>query len=131
VEIANAFNVSERAFNEWKRLHPKFVQSLIDGREKADAKVARSLYERARGYSHDAVKIFMPAGATEPIYAPYTEHYPPDTGAASLWLKNRQRAKWRERLDVEHTVTLRSLILESMGEVIEGEVVRREDGEGK
>ena len=23
-------------------------------------------------------------------YAPYTAHYPPDTQAASLWLRNRQ-----------------------------------------
>jgi hypothetical protein len=28
------------------------------------------------GYSYDAVKIFMPAGAKKPIYAPYVEHAP-------------------------------------------------------
>jgi len=42
-----------------------------------------------RGYTHEATKIFMPAGAEAPVYAPYTEHYPPDTHAASLWLRNR------------------------------------------
>jgi hypothetical protein len=31
----------------------------------------RSLYQRGLGYSYDAVKIFMPAGAKKPIYAPY------------------------------------------------------------
>ena len=44
-----------------------------------------------------AVKIFMPAGAEAPVCASYTEHYPPDTQAASLWLRNRQPAKWRDR----------------------------------
>jgi hypothetical protein len=34
------------------------------------------LYERANGYSYDAVKIFMPAGAKKPVYAPYVEHVP-------------------------------------------------------
>jgi hypothetical protein len=63
--------------------------------------VAKRLYNRACGYSHKAVKIFTPAGASEPVYAPYIEHYPPDTQAASLWLRNRQKAKWRDR--VEHT----------------------------
>jgi hypothetical protein len=33
----------------------------------------------------------------EPVYAEYTEHYPPDTGAASLWLRNRQPEKWRDK----------------------------------
>jgi hypothetical protein len=37
----------------------------------------------------------------------------------------------RTAVDLNANVTLRSLILESMSEVIEGEVVRREDGENK
>ena len=35
-----------------------------------------------------------------------TSHYPPDTQAASLWLRNRQPAKWRDRQEVNHTGTL-------------------------
>jgi hypothetical protein len=31
------------------------------------------------------------------VYAPYTEHYPPDTTAAIFWLKNRRRNEWRDR----------------------------------
>ena len=46
------------------------------------ARVERSLYQKANGYSYDAVKIFMPAGAKKPVYAPYVEHVPPDTTAA-------------------------------------------------
>ena len=44
--------------------------------------------------------------AEAPVYAPYTEHYPPDTQAASLWLRNRQPAKWRDRQEVNHTGTM-------------------------
>jgi hypothetical protein len=53
------------------------------------------------------VKIFMPTGASEPIYAPYTEHYPPDTAAAIWWLKNRQPKLWRDfqKIDVDVNVT--------------------------
>jgi hypothetical protein len=36
------------------------------------------VYNRAVGYSYDAVKIFMPAAAKKPVYAPYVEHVPPD-----------------------------------------------------
>jgi hypothetical protein len=48
-----------------------FLGSLKEGKEEADARVERSLYQRAVGYHYDAVKIFMPAGAKKPIYAPY------------------------------------------------------------
>jgi hypothetical protein len=43
-----------------------------------DERTQRSLYQRANGYSYDAVKIFMPAGREKPVYAPYVEHVPPD-----------------------------------------------------
>jgi hypothetical protein len=62
--------------------------------------VAESLYRRAIGYEHSAVKIFMPAGATEPVYAPYTEHYPPDTAASFIWLKNRRKQDWRDKSEL-------------------------------
>jgi len=48
----------------------------------------------------------MPAGANAPVYAPYTEHYPPDTTAALRWLMNRQPEKWRDRREVDLTGTL-------------------------
>lgn len=31
----------------------------------------------------------------EVVREEYVEHYPPDTAAASLWLANRQRGKWK------------------------------------
>jgi hypothetical protein len=43
-------------------------------KKEADERTERSLYQRANGYSYDAVKIFMPDGAKKPIYAPYVEH---------------------------------------------------------
>ena len=100
-DMADFFGVSETTLNHWKQAHPKFLASLTHGKAYADANVAERLYQRAMGYSHEAVKIFMPSGTAEPVYAPYTEHYPPDTPAASLWLRNRQSGKWRDR--VEHT----------------------------
>ena len=67
-------------------------------------RVERSLYERANGYSYDAVKIFMPAGAKEPVIVHYTEHCPPDVGAAFIWLKNRDPDRWRDVQNVEHVM---------------------------
>ena len=50
------------------------------------------------------------------MYAPYVEHYPPDTAAASLWLRNRQPKLWRERSEnVQVTMTLEQMILAAGG----------------
>ena len=81
-----------------------FRAALKVGKEAADQRVERSLYQRAVGYSYDAVKIFMPAGAKKPVYAPYVEHVPPDTTAAIFWLKNRDPAHWRDAWQIEHSV---------------------------
>jgi hypothetical protein len=40
----------------------------------------------------------MPAGSKQPIVVHYTEHSPPDVGAAFIWLKNRDPQHWRESL---------------------------------
>lgn len=99
IEMAGFFGVTEKTFISWKHNHPSFLQAIHAGKAKADANVAHSLYNRSLGYSHPAVKIFMDEGT--PVYAPYTEHYPPDTNAASLWLRNRQPAKWRGNQDLD------------------------------
>lgn len=102
-DVADFFDVSEQTINAWKSAYPKFLESMRLGKTEADTNVADRLYQRAMGYTHEAVKIFMPAGASEPVYAPYKEHYPPDTAAASLWLRNRQPKKWRDKQDMEVT----------------------------
>jgi hypothetical protein len=111
-EMADFFDVSEVTLNAWKKAHPDFLKSLTRGKMEADADVASRLYDRAMGWSHDAVKIFMPAGAKEPIYAPYREQLPPDTQAASLWLRNRQPTKWRDKTEHELSgkLTLEQLV---------------------
>ncbi|MFZ5783986.1 MAG: helix-turn-helix domain-containing protein [Pseudomonadota bacterium] len=121
-EIAQFWQVSEATLNTWKQQHPEFLESLTRGKVQADTEVSRRLFQRAIGYSNErAVKIFMPAGAKEPVYAPYTEHYPPDVTAAIFWLKNRQRTKWRDRIDKEVTGKDGAPLVDAAG-VVEGVV---------
>jgi hypothetical protein len=95
--LGEFFSVDEATINRWKEAHPEFCESIKRGKEIADAEIAHSLFQRAKGYSHEAVKIFNNQG--EIIVEPYTEHYPPDTGAAMAWLKNRQSSLWRDRVE--------------------------------
>jgi hypothetical protein len=98
-EMATFFEVSVSTVSLWKVEHPKFSEAIARGGTPADAEVAVSLRQRALGYSHPAVKIFMPAGSREPVIVDYVEHYPPDTHAAAMWLWNRQPGKWRKSRD--------------------------------
>jgi hypothetical protein len=107
-ELADFFDVSEQTINAWKDAHPEFLESLKAGKARADAEVADKLFRRATGYSHEAVKIFMPAGASEPIHSSYTECYPPDTTACIFWLKNRRPDLWRDVQSREHAVEMKS-----------------------
>ena len=102
-ELADFFGVCVRSIYRWTQAHEDFCQSLKAGKENADERVERSLFHRATGYKHEAIKIFMPAGAREPVYAAYTEHIPPDTTAAIFWLKNRRPELWRDKREVTHS----------------------------
>lgn len=106
IEIADFFEVDVRTVYRWKHDHEEFCQALNVGKAKADERVINSLYQKAVGYEQEAVKIFMPGGATEPVYAPYREKIAPDTTAAIFWLKNRQPEQWREKVEQHHTGSL-------------------------
>lgn len=99
IELADFFEIDVRTLYRWKHTNEEFCQAVTCGKDQADERVERSLYNRAVGYSYDAVKIFMPAGAEAPVYAPFTEHVPPDTGAAFNWLKNRRSDRWRDKTE--------------------------------
>lgn len=102
-EMADFWGVTVKTLHNWRRDHPKFLQATTRGKLLADAEMAKSLWHRGMGYSHEAVKIFN--GQDGVVQVPYTEHYPPDTQAASLWLRNRQPAKWRDRVENTHQLT--------------------------
>jgi hypothetical protein len=111
-EVAEALGIHTATYYRWRAEHAEFCEATRVGKELADARVEASLYHRAIGYSFSAVKIFMPAGAKEPVYAPYVEHVPPETAAASLWLRNRQPTKWRDKTEHELSgkLTLEQLV---------------------
>ena len=105
-DLAEFFKVHRATIYRWAAKHKEFCDALKAGKDPADDRVERSLYHRAVGYTHDAVKIFLPRGATEAVIVPYKEHVPPDTTAAIFWLKNRRKSEWRDRQ--EHAVGLPS-----------------------
>jgi len=101
-DLADFFEVSVRTIERWQSQHAEFCRAVKVAKEEANDRVERSLYQKAVGFQREAVKIFMPAGSEEPVYAPYIENVHPDTAAAIFWLKNRRKDEWRDKQDVDH-----------------------------
>jgi hypothetical protein len=89
-EIADILGVCVRTFYRWRAEYDAFAEALTAGKEFADDRVERALYERACGYEYSDVKIFHPSGAKEPVIVPVTVHVPADVGAAKQWLATRR-----------------------------------------
>lgn len=100
-EIASFFKVTEQTVNNWKISHPEFFESLKLGKEVADQKVERSLFERATGFSHPDTHISNFQG--DITVTPLVKHYAPDTTACIFWLKNRKPAEWRDKVEVQQS----------------------------
>lgn len=104
-EIAEAFGLSERTINRWKNEYETFKTAMEAGKEAADAKVERSLYERAIGYEEveekESVMEIDKDGNRKPLKVrTVKKRILPDTMAGMYWLNNRQRKNWSQRQDV-------------------------------
>ena len=97
-DLAVFFDVSEVTINAWKEKFPAFLNALTEAKAEADAVVAKSLFQRAKGYEHDEDWIGQYQG--QPVVIKTRKHYPPDTTACIFWLKNRQPKAWRDRSEL-------------------------------
>jgi hypothetical protein len=113
--IAELFNVLPRTLTTWKKTYPSFRRAFERGRDEADAKIAKALYQRAMGYSHPAEKIHVTKDG-DVVKVPYTQHYPPDSAALAFYLSNRSRAMWRTKPDSAINISLswEQLVLDSL-----------------
>jgi hypothetical protein len=118
-EIADFFSVHVDTIYEWKSVHSEFSEAVKRGKILADAEVAHSFHKRATGYKYDEI-TYEKIGAGEDLVEVgeegmetvkqdlykkkvVTKEVPPDAGAALNWLKNRQKDKWRDKVEVDNT----------------------------
>lgn len=104
-EVAEAFGVTKRTIIRWKSDHPSFDEAYQRGKDIADAKVKKALYQRAIGYevteSERTVDVDPKTGESKPVRVKTTtKKYPPDTMAAMYWLNNRSKGEFAQRQEV-------------------------------
>jgi len=93
IEVADILGISVRTFYRWCLLHDEFTAAVRVGKDAADDRVERALYQRAVGYEHVAEKIVTPKGGGH-VAVPYMVHIPADVRAALHWLAIRRPKPW-------------------------------------
>jgi DNA-binding NarL/FixJ family response regulator len=86
-DLAQEFEVAPSTISVWQAKHEAFAEAVRIGKESADDRVERCLYQRAVGYTYEAEKVFNNQG--EITRATTVEHVPPDVGAVLAELVER------------------------------------------
>ncbi|MDR2593037.1 MAG: hypothetical protein LBC59_09610 [Chitinispirillales bacterium] len=109
--LARVFKVTPRAILQWKKKHPAFAEALARGKEEADAKVVKCLYQRATGYTYtEKAVVTFPDGGQQ--VTEHEKHAPPNVDAQVKWLYNRQPKRWRPQpLENQDEDTLPSVVI--------------------
>lgn len=111
-QIADFLEVALSTLNLWKQDNDEFSEVFRTGKLGADSNVAKSLYKRATGFKYEertfentVVTTIDQAGklAQTPgvLVKRVKKLVPADVGAQKMWLVNRQKALWRDKVDVE------------------------------
>lgn len=114
-ELADFFGVSIPTVMLWMVEHPKFSEVVTRSKVAFDARIERSMAQRAIGYNYTSEKVFNHNGKI--IRAKTVEHVPADPGAAMNWLKNRKRDEWRDGFVHQHELPTMAEVKEQMGSV--------------
>ncbi|MBI2740902.1 MAG: hypothetical protein HYX38_30760 [Rhodospirillales bacterium] len=94
-ELAAFFHVSPSTIDRWIAGRADFGDAVRQGRVVADARVARSLYDRAVGYDREIERAVVLDGKLK--FLTSTVHYPPNVPACIFWLRNRRPDTWGDR----------------------------------
>lgn len=104
-ELADFFEIHRATLYRWKLEQPEFCDAIKAGKEIADERVERSLYQKAVGYDfteEQAIKIKVGQYEEEVEIVEVRRHAPAETPAAIFWLKNRRKDEWRDKQEIEH-----------------------------
>lgn len=119
--LASLFDVSVFTIEEWQRQYPEFSRAIKEGREIADANVAKSTYNRATGYNLEEKewrRVRVKGEDGKPIRDEngdfvyemvlvkiVNKHVPADPALNKFWLWNRTKYKpkseqWTDKQDI-------------------------------
>lgn len=104
-KLARFLEVCKATVENWKKEHPKFLDSIKRGKDVFDTRnVEKSLLERALGFEYEEVHTEISEGADgkqRKAVKKIKKYVPPETTANIFWLKNRHSDRWKDRKAVD------------------------------
>lgn len=108
-EIAEAFDISVRTFIRWCQTYESLAKCVEEGKNIADARVEKSLYERTQEHTvteEEKILDFDKDGNPKPVRVKTVKKViPADTMSIMYWLNNRKRGSWSQRQEVSLTAS--------------------------
>ena len=108
-QIADFFDISVSTLKTWKKEHLSFLASLSRGKIIADGQVAASLFKRANGYTYTETTFEALVSDKQTSIEKgkfkkkvVVKELTPDVGAATMWIKNRQKDLWRDKYEIDY-----------------------------
>jgi transposase-like protein len=117
LKLARLFDVDKATVNRWKKKYPEFCDSLKKGKDEFNILVAEaSLLKRLKGFSF--IEVTEKADKTGKMVTvkQVRKHVAPDTTALIFFLKNRDPERWRDKREIEGTLTLEDAINQIEGD---------------
>lgn len=105
IEIAKTLNVGHSTLAKWKKKYPELRKAINDGKMGPDEMVEASLFKKTQ-YKLTTKEIYeVDEKGKKKLIKTETNETPPSDTACIFWLKNRQPLKWRDRKDIDLTVS--------------------------
>ena len=101
VDIANNCGVSKATFSRWRAKYPEIAKRIKENRGVANMRVVNAVYQRAVGYDYTETKTVAKIIDGKKVAETHTalKHVVPDVGAQAFWLKNQDKAHWKNSWD--------------------------------
>lgn len=107
-QIADNLGINVDTLIEYKKKYPAFSEALKKGKEVVDIEVENALLKRALGYTITLCEEKVDKdGCVHNLKKDV--HVPGDTTAQIFWLKNRRKAQWRDKVEVEKMGTVQKI----------------------
>lgn len=104
-EIAKRLGIAYSTFNVYKAQKSELSEVLKKGKEIVDTEVENALLRRALGYEYDETMKERNDKGELVVTKIVHKQIVPDVTAQIYWLKNRCPDSWRDKLQVEASVT--------------------------
>ena len=107
-QIAKNIGINVKTLYDWKNKESNISNALKKGKEVVDIEVENALLKKALGYTIMLRKQKVTKDG-DVVDIEEEVHIPPDTTAQIFWLKNRKKAQWRDKVEVEKMGTIQKI----------------------